>query len=390
MIYADYNATTPCTAEHLEKVTKMILECDGNPSSIHAQGRRAKTALESARREVSWHFGAEPSEIIFMSGATEVNNLVLQGVSCNVLYPEKCVGEAVKSFHVVISAGEHPSINAACEILKKRCHAKISTVPLLRSGVISSEGLEACIDPSTTLVSLIYVNNETGIVSDIESLVHVIRKVNPTCHIHIDAVQAFGKVDLKWIGKSSIDSAVISGHKVGGLKGSAALFLKKSSQLGKVIVGGGQERGKRAGTENMPGIFSLGIRARELRDAPNWMGHVPELWKDLWDRLSKIKGLVLHGDPQHSTFNTVNFHVDSIPGELIMFSLDGQGISVSMGSACSSGVAKPSQVLTAMGYSDVEASNSIRISLGFNSKREDIDSIVETLQKILAKHQLAG
>lgn len=389
MIYADYNATTPCTEEHLEKVTKMILESDGNPSSIHSRGRRAKAALESARRELAWHFDAEPSEIVFMSGATEVNNLVLQGVSCNVLYPEKCVGDKDKSFHVVISAGEHPSINAACEMLQKRCQAKISVVPLLKSGVICSEELIKCLEPSTTLVSLIYVNNETGIVSDIKGLVDIIRKRSPSCHIHIDAVQAFGKVDLKWIGKSSIDSAVVSGHKVGGLKGSAALFLRKSSHLGKVIVGGGQERGKRAGTENMPGIFSLGIRARELRDTPDWMSHVPKLWKQLWDSLSQMQGIELHGDPQHSTFNTINFHVKSIPGELIMFSLDGDGISVSMGSACSSGVPKPSQVLLAMGYSNIEASNSIRISLGFGSNQADVDSIIGALKKILAKHQTA-
>jgi cysteine desulfurase len=382
MIYADYNGTAPCTPEHLAKVTEMILQSDGNPSSIHYQGRRAKVALEKARKSVAWHFSAEPSEIIFMSGATEVNNFILQGTACHHFFPDCMDSSKASVCDFIVSAGEHPSIFAACDLLKKRGQIHLETAPLLPSGEICGTQLLSLLTDKTSLVSLIYVNNETGIKSNLQDLVKEIRLKNPHCHIHIDAVQAFGKVDMTWIGSSGVDSAVVSGHKVGALKGIAALYLKKSVRLGTIIVGGGQERGRRAGTENMPGIFSLGLRSEDLKDFTESIGHIGGLWNALWNELQNIPGINLHGDPSCSAKNTVNFHLSGIPGEILMLKLDAAGIAVSTGSACSSGVPKPSHVLKAMGYSDYEASNSIRISLGSGNSLNDIEAMIKVIRPL--------
>ena len=382
MIYADYNATAPCTPEHLAKVTELILQKDGNPSSIHYQGRRAKVALESARKSVAWHFSAEPSEIIFMSGATEVNNFILQGTACHHFFPDCQETSKASVSHFIVSAGEHPSVFATCEFLKKRNQVHLEVAPLLTSGEICLKQLLPLISDKTSLVSLIYVNNETGIMSNLQEIVVQIRKKSPTCHIHIDAVQAFGKIDMRWMGPSGVDSAVVSGHKVGALKGIAALYLKKSVRLGTIIVGGGQERGRRAGTENMPGIFSLGLRSDDLRDNSEVMARLGRLWKTLWDNLSTISGVSLHGDPTCSTKNTVNFHMSGIQGEILMLKLDAAGIAVSTGSACSSGTPKPSHVLKSMGFSDFESANSIRISLGASTTEDDIQEIVRVIRTV--------
>ncbi len=382
MIYADYNATSPCTPEHLEKVTELILQKDGNPSSIHYQGRRAKVALESARKSVAWHFSAEPSEIIFMSGATEVNNFILQGIACHHFFPECQEASKASVSHFVVSAGEHPSIFATCELLKKRNQVHLEVAPLLTSGKICLEQLLPLISDKTSLVSLIYVNNETGVMSNLQEIVVQIRKKSPTCHIHIDAVQAFGKVDMRWMGPSGVDSAVVSGHKVGALKGIAALYLKKSVRLGTIIVGGGQERGRRAGTENMPGIFSLGLRSDDLRDNSEVLARIGRLWKTLWDELNAISGVSLHGAPACSAKNTVNFHMSGVQGEILMLKLDAAGIAVSTGSACSSGTPKPSHVLKSMGFSDFEAANSIRISLGASTTEGDVQEIIRVIRNV--------
>jgi len=389
MIYADYNATAPCTPEHLAKVTELILQKDGNPSSIHFQGRRAKVALESARKSVAWHFSAESSEIIFMSGATEVNNFILQGIACHNFFSDgqKAPSQSVSQF--IVSAGEHPSVFATCDLLEKRSQVHVEVAPLLPSGEICPRQLLLLVSEKTSLVSLIYVNNETGLISNLQEMVVEIRKKSPHCHIHIDAVQAFGKLDMRWMGPSGVDSAVVSGHKVGALKGIAALYLKKSVRLGTIIVGGGQERGRRAGTENMPGIFSLGLRSDELRDNSESLARISLHWKTLWDELSTISGVSLHGSASCSARNTVNFHMSGIQGEILMLKLDAAGIAVSTGSACSSGTPKPSHVLKAMGYSDFESANSIRISLGVSTTENDVQEILKVIRSVADQRAVA-
>jgi len=387
MIYADYNATAPCSSDHIQRVMELLLTQDGNPSSTHFQGRRAKSALEKARRSVAWHFGAEASEIIFTSGATEANNQVIMGVLHQTEFPfadtaqERLTGPS--KMHIVISSGEHSSVLAPCEMLVNRSKANVSVAPLLSSGVISPDGVLACITKETALVSLLYVNNETGIKSDLMNLLPRIRAKNPRCHVHVDAVQALGKIDLKWMKPSGVDSATISGHKIGGLKGIGALFLNKSARLGHFLVGGGQERGRRAGTENMPGVLSLGLKAEELQSVEHPFQTVHPIWERLWDELSQLPRVFLHGAREFSTRNTINFHVEGVSGELLMLKLDAAGIAVSTGSACSSGVAKPSHVLLAMGLTDEQASNSIRISLGPQTLDEEASAIVIAIKKIL-------
>ena len=377
--YADYNSTYPCSDSHLDTLTGVIRKVQGNPSSVHNDGRTAKLMLEESREYIGQLFGADRRCIYFTSGATEANNLAIHG------FVQSFLNRSRQSHlpKIIISQGEHPSVTLPCERLFKAGKCELAKINLKPNGAVNTEQLLSEVNDQTNLVCLIYANNEVGTINDIEMICEDIKKINPNVHMHVDAVQALGKLDVSWVGGSKIDSMAVSAHKIGGLKGVGCLYLKPESKLEASIFGGGQEGRLRSGTENMPGIISFGLRAKDILAKPKWFAGVAKVCSYFIEELSKIDSVVIHGDFLKSTKNTVNFHVENHPIEQLMLHLDLAGIAVSSGSACSSGASTPSAVLLNMGYSSWVASNSIRVSFGASSGVEDVDRIVSVIKQTI-------
>lgn len=378
-VYADYNATSPVAPKHYDEVIETLKKVDGNPSSIHHFGREAKIAIEGARSHLAKLFGAHTSEVIFTSGATESNNMVIQGV----------VGRSFsegKKPRVLVSEADHASVRVPAGLLEERGMCESLQIPVDQDCIVKTDELLEAINENTALVALIFVNNEVGSINPVKEIAQKIKDKNPEVHIHIDGVQAFGKFDLSWVAGSAIDSFGISGHKVGGFKGVGGLYLKKGTKFNVFISGGGQERRRRSGTENIPGIVSLGIRAKEIGANPSWLDHTKKISEALIQRLGDFPGAVIHGTPEKNVSTVVSFHVDGLGGDDIMLNFDLAGIAVSAGSACSAGVSRPSPVIKAMGYSDWVALNSIRASFGCESTLADVDRIMDVLGQVASRN----
>lgn len=375
-VYADYNATAPCPHGHYKQVLSILERVYANPSSIHHLGREAKLILEESRQKIALLFGADKNCIFFSSGATESNNIVIQGLVHERFY------KTAKKVKVLISNSEHASVYQTAEALHKRGLCELIYLPVTPQGVLDVEASLDSITSDLDLVSLIHVNNETGAINPIAELAERIRKKAPSAHIHIDAVQSLGKLDLRWIAASPIDSASASAHKVGSFKGIGCLYKKRGLGIVPLIYGGGQERGWRGGTENLPGIISFGLRAGEL-EPEAWSNQFEPLRTRFVEGLREIPEAHLHSDPSVCIPTTVNFHVDGLRGEELLLSFDAAGIYVSGGSACSSGGGRPSHVLKAMGYPDELAAHSIRVSFGEGTRIEDLEYILKTLQDLV-------
>ena len=380
-IYVDYNSTGPLDDAHLDAVLAALRQFDGNPSSQHATGRRAKVAVEDARNHVANLIGCRSQEMVFTSGATESNNLVIQGVvgkSWDLLGPSRLLSQALP--HVVVGATEHPSVWELAQVLAERGRIRLSVAPVDQNGVIQRAELRALVDHDTVLVAVMLVNNETGAIQPVAELVDLAKAKNPLLHFHTDAVQAMGKIDISWLAKSKVDSAAFSAHKIGAFKGVGGLYLRAGTKIQGLMLGGGQERARRPGTENVPGVISFGLMAQNL-------GAVQERSQQqaLLVALGRIPGAKIHGDPVQGVANTVNFHIEGVPGDDLLVNLDLAGIAASSGSACSSGVGRPSHVLKAMGYSDWIALNSVRISFGARGGAGDVDRIAEVLEKTVKR-----
>ncbi len=380
-IYVDYNSTGPLDDAHLDAVLAALRQFDGNPSSQHATGRRAKVAVEDARNHVANLIGCRSQEMVFTSGATESNNLVIQGVvgkSWDLLGPSRLLSQALP--HVVVGATEHPSVWELAQVLAERGRIRLSVAPVDQNGVIQRAELRALVDHDTVLVAVMLVNNETGAIQPVAELADLAKAKNPLLHFHTDAVQAMGKIDISWLAKSKVDSAAFSAHKIGAFKGVGGLYLRAGTKIQGLMLGGGQERARRPGTENVPGVISFGLMAQNL-------GAVQERSQQqaLLVALGRIPGAKIHGDPVQGVANTVNFHIEGVPGDDLLVNLDLAGIAASSGSACSSGVGRPSHVLKAMGYSDWIALNSVRISFGARGGAGDVDRIAEVLEKTVKR-----
>ena len=379
LVYADYNATYPCSDQHLDMVARVMKKTQGNPSSIHHFGREAKLMLEEAREQVAAIFGASRQSLLFTSGATEANNLAIQGFFKRF---SKGSNEGFKP-HMIISSGEHPSITQPAEWLRDLGLISLTKVPLTSAGTVDQQALIDAMTDQTVFVSMIYANNETGSINPVEELVQAIKKVRSSIHVHVDAVQAFGKLDTTWVGSSQLDSASASAHKVGGLKGVGCLYLKPGSALDALVVGGGQEQRLRSGTENMPGLVSFGLRAREILARPSWFQACEQVRNHFVENLLLIPGACVHGDLNRSLTNTVNFHLEGVAGDVLMLQFDMNGIAVSSGSACSSGVGSPSPVLLGMGLSEWVALNSVRVSFGAGSTVDDSEHILAVIKQVV-------
>ena len=371
-IYLDHNATTPIHPEVAEAMIPLLHGTFGNPSSIHWAGMEAKKVLDESRQQVADLIGADFAEIFFTSGGSEGDNLAIKGVVDKL---------RDKGNHIITSQVEHPAVLETCQFLEKRNH-RVTYLPVDQYGIINMEDLKEAITDQTVLITLMHANNEIGSVFPLQDIAEIAKENGII--FHCDAVQSVGKIpiDLK---KIPVDLLTLSGHKIYGPKGIGALFIRKGKTLTPLIHGGHQERTRRAGTENMPGIVGL-AKACEIAHR-NFKPRVEKLLK-LRNRLEqgimeKIKHVNFNGHPTLRLPTTVNVGFAFIEGESILLSLDMEGIAASSGSACTSGSLEPSHVLLAMGVSHERAHGSVRFSLGRDNTEEEIDHVLEVLPPII-------
>jgi cysteine desulfurase len=342
----------------------------GNASSIHWFGQHAKTLIDGARKHVAQLINAETSEIVFLSGGTEADNFGIRGI-------------AAKGGHIITSTIEHHAVLHTCKDLEKQGVA-VTWLPVSRDGLVDPEDVRKALRPDTVLITIMHANNEIGTVQPIEEIGKIAAEAD--VYFHSDGVQSTGKipVDVKKLG---VDLYSISAHKIHGPKGVGALFVKKGTVLKPLLTGGGHERNRRSGTENVAGIVGFGEAARLARAGlQGEMTRVRELRDRLESELKKrIELIHFNGEKAPRLPNTSNIMVDFAEGEGLVISLDLKGVAVSTGSACSSGSLEPSHVLTAIGKTPDEAHGSLRISLSSMTTAEDIDYVVEILPGIVER-----
>ncbi|MBW1774839.1 MAG: cysteine desulfurase NifS [Deltaproteobacteria bacterium] len=370
-IYLDNNATTRVAPEVLDAMLPYFRDHYGNPSSAYGLGGRIKEKIDEARHSVSELLGAHPREILFTSGGTESDNTAIR--SALEAYPEKR--------HIVTSQVEHPAIRSLCQPLAKKGY-RVTEVPVDENGRLDFDFYERSLTPDTAIVSLMWANNETGVLFPVEKAAEKAREKGIL--FHTDAVQAVGKIGIN-LSDTAIDMLSLSGHKLHGPKGVGALFVRKGISFKPLLIGGHQERGRRAGTENAPGIIGLG-KAAELARA-----HIIEKnsrVRDLRDKLesaivNSIPETHIHGYTEERLPNTTNIGFEYVEGEAILLLLDELGICASTGSACTSGSLEPSHVLLAMGISHASAQGAVRFSLSPDNTENEIDFVSENIPGII-------
>ena len=375
-IYLDHNATTPPLQSVYDNLSVWAKEW-GNPSSIHWSGRGPKNLLREARAHVAKSLNTHPLELIFTSGGSESNNLVMKGFHfANHL---KKMGRS----EYITSSVEHPSVIKSFKWLES-LGAKVHYINVNRNGVLNLDDYRAALSDKTALVSIMYANNETGSIFPIEELAELAHASGAL--FHTDAVQTWGKipVDLK---KLNVDFASFASHKIYSLKGVGVVYVKKGIKLESLISGGNQERARRAGTENILALASLGHVAQILPDAINALNKQMADLRNYMEKLifENIEGVSVTGGGVERLPNTSSLLIENIDGESLLIGLDLEGASVSTGAACSSGSPEPSPVLLAMGLSRAEAQRSLRISLGWSTTKEEIDQFVIILQKVVQR-----
>ena len=367
--YFDHNATTPVSPEVIEAMLPCLAEVYGNASSIHHFGQMAKQRLEMARRQVAALIGAQPQEIVFVSGGTEADNLALFGIARHASHPRK---------HVVTTAIEHPAVLNACAQLEREGVA-VTYVRVGASGVVEPEDIRRALRPTTVLISVMHANNELGTVQPVAEIARIAREA--AVYLHSDGVQAAGKlpVDVHALG---VDLYSMSGHKIYAPKGVGALFVRKGTRMKSITFGGHHERERRPGTENVSGAVALGSASES---AARQIETQPACLRELRDRLentllSRIPGTGVNGDRERRTSNTSNIYFDGIEGEALVIALDLRGFAVSTGAACSSGAVEPSHVLTAIGLPPERARASIRFSLGRSNTAGQVDALIKAVE----------
>jgi cysteine desulfurase len=370
MIYFDHNATTPVLPEVVDVMKQAMEEFWGNPSSVHAKGRQAYAQLEKARERLASILGASAKEIFFTSGGTESDNLAILGTMEQ--FPE---GE------VLISAIEHPAVyEAAYGLLSKGYSTR--DVPVDGHGVLKTDELEGMIRDKVKLVSVMFANNETGTIQPMAEIGEMARKKG--IMFHSDAVQAFGKVPVN-IKDFKVDLLSISSHKIYGPKGCGALFIRQGTKVNPRTFGGSQERGMRTGTENLPTILGF-VYAAELANARLAVESkkLTDLTNLLFSHITgRIENVLRNGHPEKRIPGTLNLCFPGAETESVLASLDQEGICASGGSACASGSISASRTLLAIGRRKVDAVCSIRFSLGMDSTVEQVERVVEVLEKVI-------
>src|SRR5215470_2892097 len=371
-VYLDSNATTPMRPEVVAAMMPVFTENFGNASSIHWFGQTAKTMIDEARKHVAKLIGAETSEIVFLSGGTEADNFAIRGI----------VGLRERG-HIITSKIEHHAVMHTCKDLEKQGF-EVTWLGVSSDGLVDPGDVKRALRPDTVLITIMHANNEIGTIEPIVEIGKIAAEAD--VWFHSDGVQAFGKipVDVKRLG---VDLYSTSAHKIHGPKGVGALFMKKGTTLKPLLTGGGHERNRRSGTENVPGIVGFGEAARLAREGlAGEMTRVRELRDRLESGLkSHIELIHVNAENAPRLPNTSNIMVDYAEGEGLVISLDLKGVAVSTGSACSSGSLEPSHVLTAIGKTPDEAHGSLRLSLSSMTVDEVIDYVIEVLAGIVER-----
>lgn len=370
-IYLDFNATTPL---HPEIKTSVInaLENSGNPSSVHWAGRQAKRLISNSRETFAQFVGCEPLEVIWTAGGSEANNLALKGLAYS--YPDKK--------HAIISTVEHPSIKKTAEFLEKFLGFKVDRVGPDKSGTFDLEKFKSLLRKDTLFVSVQLANNETGNIFPLKEIARLSHEVG--AFVHSDMVQALGKISIN-VKDMGVDLASFAGHKFYTLKGVGALVARRGIKLESLIHGGGQERSRRAGTENLMAIHSLGEAVRTLGPRlESEAARLGALRNTLQQKiLTQFPFAFVTGHEMPRLPNTLNVTFPGYDGETMLINLDTRGFAISSGAACSSGSQEPSPVLTAMGLSRPEAQSSLRISLGLLTTSEEVELFFNALTEVI-------
>ncbi len=373
-VYADNAATTRIAPQVLDAMLPYLKEEYGNPSTLYKLGREAKIAIEKAREQVAQVIGAKAEEIFFTGSGTEADNMALKGV----LYGPAGKGKK----HLITTKIEHHAILHTAMALEKEGF-QVTFLDVDKNGRVDLEELKQAITPDTALVSIMAANNEVGTIQPIEEIGKICREKGVL--FHTDAVQAFGHMPLD-VNKMNIDLLSLSAHKINGPKGSGALYIRRGLGLRPVIEGGGQERNRRSGTENVAGIVGLGRAAQlAMETMEEESARLKALAKKLTDGVLQIPETILTGDPENRLPGACSFAISAIEGESLVLYLDMEGICTSTGSACSTGSLDPSHVLMAIGLSHEVSHGSLRVTLGRFNTEEEVDYIIETLPKVVEK-----
>jgi cysteine desulfurase len=361
-------------------MARAVVETFGNASSVHGFGQQARAAIDRARREVATLIGARQNEIVFTSGGTESNNLAIRGV---------CEAAAAHGRHIITSAIEHPSVAGVCADLEKRGW-EVTRLPVYGNGVVRIEDVAASLRSDTVLITVMLANNEIGTiqpVSEIGSLVRERRAVGQKhLWLHTDAVQAVGRLRLN-VEDLGCDLLTMSGHKLYAPKGVGALYVRRGVRLHGQNVGGHQERERRAGTENVPGIVAFGEAAKLAREEFEQRSLHDRMLRDRFEDAvrERISDVVMNGDRERRLSHLSNISFRFIEGEGLLINLDLEHVAVSTGSACSSGTLEPSPVIRALGVDDELARGSIRFSFGKDNSEAEVDYAVEVLARAVER-----
>jgi cysteine desulfurase len=377
-IYLDHAATTPLDPRVLDAMRPVLEATWGNASSIYAEGREARRVLDAARRDVAEVLGARPNDIVFTSGGSESDNTAIRGAA----YASMRRGR-----HIVTSAIEHHAVLHTVEQLEREGFSA-TYLPVDGEGFVSPDDLRAALRPDTTVVSIMYANNEVGTIEPVAELVRTVKDFDQHIVFHTDAVQAAGALDLD-VDALGVDMLSIAAHKFYGPKGVGALYIRPRTPFVGQLLGGSQERNRRAGTEDVAGAVGL-AKALQLAESEREanVARLRQLRDYLWAELPKrLSGVRITGplDPEKRLPNNFSCCIEGVEGEAVLIQLDLNGISASSGSACTTGSLEPSHVLTAMGVPADVARASLRVSLGHENTREEIDTLLEKLPPAVQK-----
>ncbi|MCI6676872.1 MAG: cysteine desulfurase [Clostridiales bacterium] len=373
-IYLDNSATTRVFPEVQEQMRQAMDAQYGNPSSLHHKGVEAETYIKTAKTQIAKCLKVQEKEIIFTSGGTESNNMAIIGTA---------MANRRAGMHIITSSIEHPSVIQPMKYLEE-LGFRVTYLPVGRDGTISMQALEEALDDETILVSLMYVNNEIGTIEPIEQVAERIKKKNPSIVFHVDAIQAFGKLTIH-PKRQGIDLLSVSGHKIHGPKGIGFLYINEKVKIRPIILGGGQQKGMRSGTENVPGIAGIGLAAQmayqNLSEAQNRMYELRQMFMD---GVSAMDGVTINGClGKKGAPHIVSVSFEGVRSEVLLHALEDQGIYVSAGSACSSNKPAISATLKSIGVKKELLDSTIRFSFGAYTTEQHIETALQALNTLL-------
>ena len=374
-VYLDNSATTKARPEVVDIIQKVMLEDYGNPSSMHIKGVDAERYVKDAKDKIAATLKCKPDNIVFTSGGTESDNLAIIG---------SAEAKQRSGKHIITTVIEHPAVKETCAFLEKKGY-EITYLPVDDEGVVNTKVLRDSIRSDTILVSIMHTNNEIGSIQPIEEAGRIIHEVNPDTYFHVDAVQGYGKCRII-PKKCGIDLMSVSGHKIHGPKGIGFLYVGDRVRLLPIAFGGGQQKGLRSGTENVPGIAGL-AKAAELiyKSLDDDTARLYELRKRMTDRISVMEGVTVNGSKDHAAPHIVSISIADVRAEVMLHALEAKGVYVSSGSACASNKPAVSATLKAIGLKESLLDSTIRISMSVHTTQEEIDYAMDCIEELVPK-----